>query len=94
MMGEKESKRDRFIRLADARTNKIINMINLLGNLSNTSSYEYTGEDVERIYNTILMELEKSKNRFRISVKPSTFSLLADENKKTNQLSMPIREAD
>ncbi|WP_303816158.1 hypothetical protein [Selenomonas ruminantium] len=82
MMGEKESKRDRFIRLADARTNKIINMINLLGNLSNTSSYEYTAEDVERIYNTILMELEKSKNRFRISVKPSTFSLLADEKQK------------
>ena len=82
MMGEKESKRDRFIRLANARTNKIINMINLLGNLSNTSSYEYTGEDVARIYNTILMELEKSKNRFRISVKPSTFSLLADEKQK------------
>ena len=54
-------------------------MINLLGNLSNTSSYEYTSEDVERIYNTILIELEKSKNRFRISVKPSTFSLLANE---------------
>ena len=94
MMGEKESKRDRFIRLANARTNKIINMINLLGNLSNTSSYEYTGEDVARIYNTILMELEKSKNRFRISVKPSTFSLLADENQKVNQLSVPIREDD
>ncbi len=94
MMGEKESKRDRFIRLANARTNKIINMINLLGNLSNTSSYEYTGEDVARIYNTILMELEKSKNRFRISVKPSTFSLLADENQKVNQLSVPLREDD
>lgn len=94
MMGEKESKRDRFIRLADARTNKIINMINLLGNLSNTSSYEYTSEDVERIYNTILIELEKSKNRFRISVKPSTFSLLANENQKVNQLNMSIREAD
>ncbi|BAL82770.1 hypothetical protein SELR_10620 [Selenomonas ruminantium subsp. lactilytica TAM6421] len=94
MMGKKESKRDRFIRLADARTNKIINMINLLGNLSNTSSYEYTSEDVERIYNTILIELEKSKNRFRISVKPSTFSLLANENQKVNQLNMSIREAD
>ena len=94
MMGEKESKRDRFIRLANARTNKIINMINLLGNLSNTSSYEYTGEDVARIYNTILMELEKSKNRFRISVKPSTFSLLADENQKVNQLSVPIGKDD
>jgi len=93
-MGKKESKRDRFIRLADARTNKIINMINLLGNLSNTSSYEYTSEDVERIYNTILIELEKSKNRFRISVKPSTFSLLANENQKVNQLNMSIREAD
>ena len=90
MMREKESKRDRFIRLADARTNKIINMINLLGNLSNTSSYEYTSEGVERIYNTILMELEKSKNRFRISVKPSTFSLLVDESPKTKQLNIPV----
>lgn len=32
-MKEKETKRDKFVRLAEARTNKIIDMLQLLGNL-------------------------------------------------------------
>ena len=38
----KESKRNKFIRIAEARTNKIISMIQLLGNCANPASYEYT----------------------------------------------------
>lgn len=34
-MASTESKRDRFVRIAEARTNKIIDMIQLLGNCSN-----------------------------------------------------------
>lgn len=37
----KESKADRFRRVADARVNKIIKMIRLLGNCSGTGVYEY-----------------------------------------------------
>jgi hypothetical protein len=37
-----ESKRERFVRLAEACTNKIIDMLQLLGNCSNSSAYEYT----------------------------------------------------
>lgn len=37
MKKDKESKRDKFVRLAEARTNKIIDMLQLLGNCSNTS---------------------------------------------------------
>ena len=44
-------KRDNFIRLAENRTNKLLDMIRLLGNLSNTSNYSYTNEDVEKIFN-------------------------------------------
>ena len=37
-----ESKKDKFVRIAEARTNKIIDMIRLLGNCSNKASYEYS----------------------------------------------------
>ena len=65
-----ETKREKFVRLAEARTNKIIKMIELLGNLSNTSSYEYTEEEVNRIYETIYNELNLSRDRFGYGLKP------------------------
>ena len=34
-----ESKHEKFVRLAEARTNKIIDTLQLLGNCANTSSY-------------------------------------------------------
>ena len=36
-----ESKRDRFIRIAEARTNKILDMLKLLGNCACNSNYDY-----------------------------------------------------
>ena len=42
-MKNEETKREKFVRIAEARTNKIINMIQLLGNCSNQSLYEYGG---------------------------------------------------
>ncbi len=60
----KETKRERFVRLAEARTNKIIEMLKLLGNCSNTGSYEYTDEDVRKIFGEIEKEVKNSKSRF------------------------------
>lgn len=60
----KETKRERFVRLAEARTNKIINMIQLLGNCSNSSSYEYTSQDVDKIFSAIEAELRDAKRKF------------------------------
>jgi len=59
-----ETRRERFVRLAEARTNKIISMINLLGNCSNISAYEYTNKDVEKIFTTIEIELHEARKRF------------------------------
>lgn len=59
-----ESKHDKFVRLAEARTNKIIDMIGLLGNLSNKSNYIYTEEQVESIFNSIQQALDESKQKF------------------------------
>ena len=62
--GEKESKRDKFVRLAEARTQKAIDMIRKIGNLGNTNFYEYSKEDVETIFSTLEKELRSAKGKF------------------------------
>ena len=64
---KKESKREKFVRIAEARTNKIISMIRLLGNCSNTRVYEYNKEDIKKIFATIEEELKNAKVRFDIN---------------------------
>lgn len=75
-MGQ-ETKRDKFVRLAENRTNKIIAMIQLLGNCSNPASYEYTTQDVEKIFSAIESELKEAKKKFAKveGKKDSRFSL-------------------
>ena len=77
MAKEPETKRDRFIRLAEARTNKIIDMIQLLGNCSNLGAYDYTTQDVDKIFGAIEAELREAKKKFtKVDSKKSTrFSL-------------------
>ena len=52
-----ETKRERFHRLAEARVNKIIAMMRLLGNLCKTGFYEYDRDQVEQIFTVLQMEL-------------------------------------
>ena len=63
-MKEKETNRERFVRIAEARTQKIIDMIELLGNCSNQYNYEYTQKDVEKMFSAIENALKASKSRF------------------------------
>lgn len=63
-MRKEETKRDKFVRLAEARTNKILEMIALLGNCSNTNVYEYTQKDIDKIFKTIQSQLDETKKRF------------------------------
>lgn len=64
MKNIKETKENKFIRLAEARTNKIIETIKLLGNLSNRSIYEYKEEYINKIFLAIEQELKNSKQKF------------------------------
>ena len=59
-----ETKREKFVRIAEARTNKIINMIQLLGNCSNQNLYEYSQKDVNKMFAAIQSELDEAKKRF------------------------------
>lgn len=77
MENSRESKRDKFIRLAEARTNKIIDMLQLLGNCSNSNVYDYTQQDVDKIFSAIETEMREAKKKFNKveSKKSSRFTL-------------------
>ena len=76
MPRESESKRERFIRLAEARTNKILDMMQLLGNCANKANYDYTEEDVKKIFNALERELKNTKNKYLgIEQKSDRFTL-------------------
>ena len=64
MRPPKETKEERFIRLAEARVNKILSMTRLLGNLSSTGFYQYSRDQVEQIFTALQLELIKNKMRF------------------------------
>ena len=59
-----ESKRGKFVRLAEARTNKIINMLQLLVNCSNLGTYEYTSQAVDKIFTAIENVVRDAKRKF------------------------------
>ena len=65
-MSYQETKSERFVRIAEARTNKIIDMIQLLGNCSNRTTYDYTKEDIKKIFGAIELELKLAKSKFDI----------------------------
>ena len=71
-----ETKNEKFVRVAESRTNKIIDMIRLLGNCSSTATYEYTDEDVKKIFTVIDQELKVCKGKYQdTSNKESKFKL-------------------
>lgn len=59
-----ESRHDRFKRIAAKRTNEILEKIRILGNCSNKSSYEYTEEEINKIFSEIDKQLKLTKAKF------------------------------
>lgn len=70
----KESKEDRFCRVAEARVNKIIKMMRLLGNCSNNAVYAFSPEQVEQIFETLQFELRQARKQY-IQTTKKRFSL-------------------
>lgn len=67
-------KRDRFIRVAEARTKKVLSMLRLIGNCSNKATYEYSDADITKIFKAIESEVRNSKAKFQ-STKDDAFKL-------------------
>lgn len=59
-----ETKREKFERLAEKRTNETVKKINLLGNLSNKNNYDYTEEHIKQIIAVLEAEIKSLKMRF------------------------------
>lgn len=57
-------KRQKFVELAEARVNKALKDIQLIGNLSNRSAYEFSEADIRKIFGALQKGLEGSKARF------------------------------
>lgn len=68
-------KRQRFEKVANKRVNNIIHYLNLLSNCSNTYNYEYTKEDVEKIFREISKKVTYSKSLFSNSLSKGEFKL-------------------
>lgn len=64
-MNNERLKRERFVKIAENRTNKIISMIKLLGNCSNKNNYTYSEDDIRQIFNAIDQELKITKSKFQ-----------------------------
>lgn len=75
----KETKQERFIRLAEARVDKITKMMRLLGNCSFKSNYEYTDEQVEKIFDKLRAEIDLAYNRFKNTSKGGRFTLSTED---------------
>lgn len=57
-------KREKFVGLAEARVNKALKDIQLIGNLSNKAAYEFTDADVRKIFGALQSGLNSAKARF------------------------------
>lgn len=72
---QQETKHDKFVRLAEARTNKIIDTLQLLGNCSNTAVYEYSQSEVDQIFAAIETEIKEAKRKFKKAEPEKKFTL-------------------
>ena len=60
-----ESRRRRFKRLATRRANEILYKLKVLGNCSNKSFYDYTEEDINKIFSAIEDQVKYIKSKFK-----------------------------
>ena len=57
------NKKDNFKRISENRLSKIVTLLSQLTNLSNSSFYEYSNEEIEKIFDVIIKEANQSKEK-------------------------------
>ncbi|SNS31152.1 hypothetical protein SAMN06295955_101244 [Sphingopyxis indica] len=60
--------RENFVRLAEARTKRLLKDLDLLGNLSNKSNYSYSEEDVKAIFRAVSKKVQETELRFKMNI--------------------------
>jgi hypothetical protein len=59
-----KDKKERFITLGEKRVVKTMKYIELIGNLGNTSNYEYSNEQVKKIFSELETALKSARSKF------------------------------
>ncbi len=57
-------KRTKFVKLAEARVNRAIQDIRLIGNLSNKGAYDYSEDDVKKIFRALQKATDAARQKF------------------------------
>ena len=65
----REDDRQRFVELANKRVSKALKSIQLIGNLSNRSNYDYTEADVAKVIRALQEEVAACRKRFDLALK-------------------------
>ena len=60
-----ETKEQKFRRLAESRVNTVLDRLRLLGQLADKKNYDYTDEQVSKIFRAIDSELKDTKSKFQ-----------------------------
>ena len=71
---EGDQKAERFRRVAERRVNNVLEAMRLLGQCSNRRIYEYTDDDVRRMFREIDREIRAAKQSFMSQDKKKGFS--------------------
>jgi hypothetical protein len=75
-------KRDRFIRIAEARTSRAIKSVRLIRNLNNKYLYEYESDEIKLIISTLQNEVDELTRAFeKKNAKNSSFRINQSELK-------------
>lgn len=64
-----EDRNQRFKRLAIKRTNAVLEKLRLLGNLSSKANYDYSEEEVNKIFSAIEGQVRVVKTKFLAETK-------------------------
>lgn len=57
-------KKENFKRLAEYRTNEVIKRLRVLGNCANRSAYDYSMEDINKIFSAIEKAIRENRVKF------------------------------
>ncbi len=64
MIVKQETRHERFKRIAGKRTNDVLEKVRILGNCSNRSSYEYSKDEINKIFSEIDRQIKLTKAKF------------------------------
>ncbi|HSY35616.1 MAG TPA: hypothetical protein VK814_07700 [Acidobacteriaceae bacterium] len=57
-------KHEKFVVLAEARVNKALKDLQLIGNLSNRAAYEFTEIEIRKMFSALQKAMDTAKARF------------------------------